>query len=166
MRAVLVALVGWSVLLSPVVVPAAHVVPGYGWPTTGRPQVVRAFDPPAQRWLSGHRGVDLRADPGQPVLSPADGTVTFSGTVVHRQVITVQDAAGRRHSFEPVTAGLPAGSVVRRGDRLALVAPGHCAAVGCVHWGVRAGQTYLNPLHLLPRPRAVLLPTGRIRAAE
>lgn len=166
MGVVLVVLLGWVSALSPVAVPGAFAAPGYGWPATGRPQVVRPFDPPAQRWLSGHRGVDLRADPGQPVLSPADGTVTFSGHVVNRQVITVQDAAGRRHSFEPVTDGLPAGAVVRRGDQLALVAPGHCTDVGCVHWGVREGQTYLNPLHLLPRARAVLLPTGRLTAAD
>ena len=161
MRRVLVVLLALSLLIAWPPGPAAAV--GYGWPVTARPQVVRAFDPPAQRWLSGHRGVDLRADAGQPVLSPTDGTVTFSGTVVDRQVITVQDAGGRRHSFEPVTEPLAAGTVVRRGDRLALVAPGHCTA-GCVHWGVRQGRTYVDPLGLLARPRAVLLPTGRVRA--
>lgn len=165
MRSVLVAaLVVCSLTLSVLAAPGARAGPGYGWPTPGRPQLVRAFDPPAQRWLAGHRGVDLRADPGQPVLSPADGTVTFSGTVVDRQVVTVQDAAGLKHSFEPVTEPLPAGSVVRRGDRLALVAPGHCS-VGCVHWGVRENRSYLDPVRLLPRPRAVLLPTGRLTAA-
>ena len=34
---------------------------GWSWPLSPRPAVLRAFDPPARPWLSGHRGVDLRA---------------------------------------------------------------------------------------------------------
>lgn len=160
MRALLLTLV--TVVL---VVPALFVLPTlpaearalHHWPATGRPQVLRPFDPPAQRWLRGHRGVDIAAADGAPVLSPADGTVTFSGRVVDRDVITVLDDTGLKHSFEPVADALPAGTRVRRGDRLAVVAAGHCAA-GCVHWGVRRGTEYVDPLRLLPRPRAVLLP--------
>ncbi|MFD1847448.1 hypothetical protein [Arthrobacter flavus] len=30
--------------------------PPWGWPLTPTPIVLRHFDPPAQRWLPGHRG--------------------------------------------------------------------------------------------------------------
>ena len=50
-------------------VPARHAAADTGpwtWPLSGTPVVLRAFDPPAQRWLAGHRGVDLAAEPGIP----------------------------------------------------------------------------------------------------
>lgn len=160
MRPVLLLLL---LLLSAVRAPEASAAVVPTWPVSARPHVVRAFDPPAQRWLPGHRGVDVRAGVGTAVLAPVDGTVTFSGRVVHREVITVQEPGGRRHSFEPVSRGLAVGTRVRRGEQLAVVAAGHCPG-GCLHWGVRVGGDYVDPLGLLPRPRAVLLPTGRLRA--
>ena len=65
--------------------------------------MLRAFDPPAKPWLSGHRGVDLQAaHDGAPVTSPAAGTVSFVGVVVDRPVITIDHGDGLRSSFEPV----------------------------------------------------------------
>ena len=61
---------------------------GWTWPVTPKPAVTRTFQPPAQKWLSGHRGVDLGAAPGTEVRSPAAGTVSFTGVVVDRPVIT------------------------------------------------------------------------------
>src|SRR6185436_17998854 len=49
------------------------------WPLEPRPTVVRRFDPPKKRWAPGHRGVDLSAAVGQPVLSAGEGVVAFSG---------------------------------------------------------------------------------------
>ena len=43
------------------------------------PEVVRGFDPPEQRWLPGHRGVDLTATPGAAVRAAGDGRVRFAG---------------------------------------------------------------------------------------
>ncbi|MDO5744624.1 MAG: M23 family peptidase, partial [Micrococcaceae bacterium] len=47
------------------------------WPLDPEPALLRAFDPPAQRWLSGHRGIDLAADPGNQVSAPSGGIVSF-----------------------------------------------------------------------------------------
>ena len=41
--------------------------------------VVRPFDPPAQRWLPGHRGVDLRTTVGARVRAAGAGRVAFAG---------------------------------------------------------------------------------------
>ncbi|MGX9901778.1 hypothetical protein ACW0JT_21495 [Arthrobacter sp. SA17] len=33
----------------------------WSWPLSPEPAVLRGFDPPDKPWLSGHRGVDLKA---------------------------------------------------------------------------------------------------------
>ncbi|MCB7137689.1 murein hydrolase activator EnvC family protein [Cellulosimicrobium marinum] len=131
--------------------------------------VVAPFDAPAQDWLPGHRGVDLAAAPGERVRSPAAGVVTFAGPVAGRDVVVVLHDGGLRTSLEPVTGTVRPGTRVDRGAPVGTVqAPpgtptssahgGHCAGV-CVHWGVRRGERYLDPLGLLgDRPPIVLLP--------
>ena len=133
---------------------------GWSWPLNPRPAVVRAFDPPERPWLSGHRGVDLRAAyDGAPVTSPAAGTVSFVGVVVDRFVITIDHGTGLRSSFEAVRSDLEAGDPVAEGDVLGWIQPGHCGPGHCVHWGVRRGETYLNPLAFVTDLRpSVLLP--------
>lgn len=135
--------------------------PRWEWPLSPRPAVVGAYRPPAQRWLSGHRGVDLAAAPGQEVRSPAAGTVSFSGTVVDRGVITVTTADGRRISMEPVAQQLPRGTRVSAGQRIALrdEQAVHEPCGTCLHWGVREGEEYVNPLLFVGDLRpSVLLP--------
>jgi murein DD-endopeptidase MepM/ murein hydrolase activator NlpD len=140
--------------------PAGPAPVGWEWPLTPRPTVLRAFDPPPKPWLSGHRGVDLRAaHDGAAVSSPASGTVSFVGVVVDRPVITVDHGNGLRSSFEPVDSGLARGAAVAEGDVLGWSQPGHCGPIPCVHWGVRRGEEYLNPLAFVTDLRpSVLLP--------
>jgi murein DD-endopeptidase MepM/ murein hydrolase activator NlpD len=133
----------------------------WSWPLSPRPAVLRVFDPPAKPWLSGHRGVDLEAPfDGAPLKSPASGTVSFVGTVVDRPVITIDHGNGLRSSFEPVASSLRAGSAVAEGDVLGQVQTGHCGpAPPCLHWGVRRGEDYVNPLAFVMDLRpSVLLP--------
>lgn len=122
--------------------------PRWQWPLSPAPDVVEPFRPPAKKWLSGHRGVDLAASAGDEVRSPAAGTVSFSGTVVDRGVITVTTPEGRRISFEPVAEPLPRGTRVTAGQRIAVRDPDamHEGCGGCLHWGVREGEDYVNPL--------------------
>lgn len=122
--------------------------PRWQWPLSPAPEVVEPFRAPAKKWLSGHRGVDLAASAGQEVRSPATGTVSFSGTVVGRGVITITTPEGRRISFEPVAEQLPRGIRVTAGQRIALRDPNavHEGCGGCLHWGVREGEDYVNPL--------------------
>jgi murein DD-endopeptidase MepM/ murein hydrolase activator NlpD len=124
--------------------------------------VLRAFDPPPKPWLSGHRGVDLEAaSDGVQVTSPAAGTVSFVGVVVDRPVITIDHGNGLRSSFEPVESTLAAGSVVAAGQPIGTLLTGHCAAASCVHWGVRRGDEYVNPLQFVMDLRpSILLPVG------
>lgn len=135
---------------------------GYTFPLHEPVEVARAFDTPEERWLAGHRGVDLHAAPGDPVLAPAPGVVTFVGPVAGRVVLTLRHPDGRRSSVEPVTPGVATGDVVEQGAVLGQVDGGttHCAPVTCLHWGVRApDDVYVDPLTLLAgRGPVVLLP--------
>lgn len=136
----------------------------WSWPLAGHPQVVNAFDPPAKPWLSGHRGVDLAAGQGAAVLAPTNAVVTFSGLVVNREVLTIAVTGGLRLSFEPVISVLKAGDSVVRGQEIGQVeGVTHCrdpAGTGsCLHWGVRRGEEYLDPLQFILDLRpSVLLP--------
>lgn len=133
---------------------------GWQWPIAPEPAVERGFDPPDQPWLPGHRGVDLRATAGQPVLAPTSGRITFSGPLAGRGVVVVAQPNGLRSTFEPVEAGLAVGEAVAAGQRVAQVSAvgGHCAPVVCLHWGVLRERTYLDPLVFLGRRPVVLLP--------
>lgn len=134
-------------------------------------RVLAPFDAPAQDWLPGHRGVDLAASSGEVVRSPAAGVVTFAGPVAGRDVLVVLHDDGLRTSLEPVTATVAPGTRVAAGTAVGTVERrpdgttsahhgGHCADA-CVHWGVRRGDRYVDPLGLLgDRPPVVLLPLG------
>jgi len=129
------------------------------WPLAPRPPVLRGFDPPPRPWLSGHRGVDLDYAAGTQVRSPAAGTVSFVGVVVDRSVITIDHGNGLRSSFEPVDSRLAEGTPVAAGQVIGTVLPGHCVAAQCLHWGVRDGEDYVNPLQFVLDLRpSILLP--------
>ena len=143
-----------------VAAPSPRAKAGWGWPLEPRPAVVRVFAPGAQPWLSGHRGVDLAARTGDPVRSPAAGTVSFLGWVVDRNVLTILHPDGVRSSFEPVDSAMTVGAAVTAGQVIGTVAAGpHCTPVECLHWGVRVGDDYVNPLQFVLDLRpSVLLP--------
>jgi murein DD-endopeptidase MepM/ murein hydrolase activator NlpD len=157
--------VAWAATPPPsVVTPVAD----WRWPLEPSPAVVRRFQPPPTPWSAGHRGVDLFASVGQPVLAAGAGVVSFSGVVAGVGVVSVEHAGGLRTTYEPVRARAPTGLPVAAGDRIGEVdaVPGHCAPLTCLHWGLVRGrgpqETYLDPLAWLglrPGP-PVLLPYG------
>ncbi|MGO4782596.1 M23 family metallopeptidase [Cryobacterium sp. W22_MBD10_FK3] len=131
----------------------------WSWPVGPPRDLVRPFEAPASRYGAGHRGIDLVAAEGHPVRSPADGVVTFVGTVVDRPVLSIQHGNDLVSSFEPVTATVSEGERVRAGQVIGIVAAGaHCTG-RCVHFGVRRHGQYVSPtLFLGGLARAVLLP--------
>jgi murein DD-endopeptidase MepM/ murein hydrolase activator NlpD len=142
--------------------PPAVTVSSWGWPLAPRPAVARPFRAPPTPWSAGHRGVDLESAVGQVVRSAGAGRVTFAGVVAGRGVVVVTHQGGLRTSYEPVDRWAPAGTAVQRGDPLGVLAggPGHCVPASCLHWGLRRGTTYLDPLALLEPVEPVLLPLG------
>ncbi|MFJ8585476.1 peptidoglycan DD-metalloendopeptidase family protein [Streptomyces sp. NPDC093595] len=140
------------------------------WPLgPPRPAVVRGWEPPASPYGPGHRGVDLAAPAGAPVRAAAAGRVSFAGPVAGRGVVTVTHPGpgpALRTSYEPLQPLVAVGTEVAAGQvvgRLTAELP-HCAPT-CLHWSLRRGTVYLNPLSLLPahllgRRPSRLLPVG------
>ncbi|MGX7757116.1 peptidoglycan DD-metalloendopeptidase family protein [Streptomyces angustmyceticus] len=130
------------------------------WPVGGAagigPTVIRGWEPPPSPWAAGHRGVDLAAASGAPVRAAAPGRVAFAGTVAGRGVLTIEvSGSGRpplRTTYEPVRPTVHKGQRVIAGQQVAVLqhGPFHCRAP-CLHWGLRRGKSYLDPLSLLPR---------------
>jgi murein DD-endopeptidase MepM/ murein hydrolase activator NlpD len=159
-----IALLGTVLLGAPDLGPAPGSAPGpaarFDWPVAA-PTVLRRFDPPPRPWLAGHRGVDLAASAGTPVRAAGAGTIAFAGSVAGRGVVSVAHSGGLRTTYEPVTAaGLRVGSAVPAGTLIGTLDPGHpgCPVAACLHWGLRRGGEYLDPLTLLGRGRVRLRP--------
>ncbi len=106
--------------------------------------VLRGFDPPAHDWLPGHRGVDLAAPVGSGVRAAASGRVSVAQVIAGRGVVTIVHGE-LRTTYEPVRASVRVGQRVDAGDVIGTVQAGHCAA-GCLHFGLKRGDEYLDPL--------------------
>jgi murein DD-endopeptidase MepM/ murein hydrolase activator NlpD len=140
--------------------PAAPVLAAlWAWPMAD-PVVVRAFERPPSPYAAGHRGVDLAAAPATPVLAAGNGVVAFAGMVAGRPVVSIDHGGGLRTTYEPVDPSVAAGQPVARGSPIGSLLSGHpgCPAVACLHWGLRRGDIYLDPLSLLEVPPVRLLP--------
>ncbi len=120
-------------------------------PLAGALAVTRPFEAPAHAYGPGHRGADLGGAPGTPVLAAGDGVVVFAGMVAGRPVVSIDHAGGLRTTYEPVDPAVGAGQRVARGSPIGTLTPGHhgCPVEACLHWGLRRGEDYLDPLLLL-----------------
>ncbi|MCW2599983.1 MAG: Peptidase [Frankiales bacterium] len=141
--------------------------PGFGWPLAGPPVVDRGFDPPATAYGAGHRGVDLQAVVGQPVLAAGAGRISYAGLLAGRGVVTVTHLDGLRTTYEPLAVTVRVGQVVARGAVLGQLSTGHASCrsgTHCLHWGLLRGDAYLDPLSLVVTGRVRLLPLGTVAA--
>lgn len=135
--------------------PAA--APGRTWQSPLHPLIVeRPFLAPSGPYSPGHRGVDLAASPGAIVRAPAPGVVRVAGRVALKAIISIEHPhmilgrAGWRTTYEGVLAGVAVGDRVRTGDPIGVVIL-HVHSGG-IHWGLKHGRVYADPLLLLRRP--------------
>ena len=133
------------------------------WPLQPRPPIASGFDPPAERWGRGHRGVDLLGHAGQQVHTVLAGRVTFAAPLAGRGVVVVDHGAFRT-TYEPVAASAAVGQLVARGEVVGRLqrARSHCLPRACLHWGLRRGDTYLDPLTLVGAGPIRLLPLSPV----
>ncbi|MFL6072869.1 MAG: murein hydrolase activator EnvC family protein [Mycobacteriales bacterium] len=145
----------------------AAVISGWRWPLDGPgggpPPVVRRFQAPSTPYGPGHRGVDLAGPAGAPVHAAGPGVVAFAGPVAGVGTVSVQHEGGLRTTYQPVDVLVAAGQHLAAGDVVGSLLPGHpgCSAVAplvCLHWGLRHGADYLDPLALFGRAHVRLLP--------
>ncbi len=131
------------------------------WPADG--PVLRPFTFGDDPYAAGqHRGIDVAAEPGSLVRSPASGVVSFAGSVPGGgRTVTVETADGYSVTLvhlgtiavvrqEALAEGAPVGTIGPTGDAE------HDASY--VHLGTRLtsdAQGYVDPLGLLPGGHAV-----------
>ncbi|KFF59261.1 hypothetical protein JF66_12625 [Cryobacterium sp. MLB-32] len=131
----------------------------WDWPTAPPHQIGAGFVAPLTPYSAGHRGIDVVAPEGTPVLAPADGVISFVGLVADRPVVSISQGGGVISALEPVQAEVNVGDRVVGGQRIGVTSSGgHCTNV-CLHFGVRRYGMYVSPLNFLDGvQRAVLLP--------
>jgi murein DD-endopeptidase MepM/ murein hydrolase activator NlpD len=121
----------------------------YSWPVRG--PVIRPFEPPANPYGTGHRGIDIAVPPGTRIRAPADGTVAFAGMIAGSLFISIDHPDGIRTSYSWISAiGVKKGQAVSRGDVIGhtgLGDPG--SAQPCLHFGARLNGVYIDPMLLL-----------------
>jgi len=164
-RLVVLLLTAAATVLAPVPAvaePAPPVPTLWTAPLVGELVVTRPFDRPPGPYAAGHRGVDLGGISGSPVLAAGDGVVVFAGMVAGRPVVSIDHTDGLRTTYEPVDPSVAAGQVVARGSPIGGLLAGHtgCPLEACLHWGLRRGEGYLDPMTLLRPPEVRLLPMG------
>lgn len=136
----------WACLLPPVASP-----------------VTRGYEPPACDYCPGHRTVEFRPRAGVGVVSPAPGTVRFSGQVAGTGYVVIELAAPWRRGSVVSVGGLLPRPDMDVGTRLAA---GQVvgASVGrpvtlSLRREVPGGEAvYSDPAPLLARPRPRLVP--------
>ncbi|MDO9557699.1 MAG: M23 family metallopeptidase [Coriobacteriia bacterium] len=107
-----------------------------------------------------HHGVDIAAPVGEPVLSFAEGEVSFAGRIPSDDggsvfAVTVRTADGLLVTVHPLSESwVSQGERVSVGDALGATSPSGDASVGepHVHLSVRKGEAYLDPSFLLSQP--------------
>lgn len=124
--------------------------------------VVDPFRAPAENWNAGNRGLEYATAAGDPVAASAGGQVVFAGPVAGGLHVVVLHDDGLRTSYSFLrTISVRRGDMVRQGQQVGT-------AEERLHFGVRAGDAYLDPallfgggppeVHLVPdelrRPRS------------
>lgn len=148
-----------AALVAAAVPAAAAAEPAWTWPLADEPTVARQFDPPQVRYGAGHRGADLAGAAGAAVLASGSGRISYAGLLAGRGVVVVVHGE-LRTTYEPVRAEVAVGQQVAVGQRLGVLEAGHagCPVPACLHWGLRRGDTYLDPVALVERGPVRLLP--------
>ncbi len=127
------------------------------WPVDGPVLRPFAFDH-AHPYAGGqHRGVDLGAPSGSPVLAPAKGIVSFAGTVpTGGKTVSIETAFGFTATLVHLgSIAVVRGAVVGEGSVVGTVGPSGVVDLPepYVYFGTRVTsdpQGYVDPLTLLP----------------
>lgn len=109
-------------------------------------RIVREYRPVAPYAAGGHRGIDLRARPGQPVRSPCRGIVAFRGAVAGGPPTVTIRCGKLRATVQRVRPSVVRGAAVVSGGAIGS------AAGEAVDLSARESDgTYLDPAALLRR---------------
>jgi lipoprotein NlpD len=139
-------------------VPDFDEAPSFLWPVAG--PVTSTFGRRSHSW---HRGIDIRADAGTPIIASAPGVVIASGFEPRYGLMVKIEHDG---GFVTVYAHnernvVDAGDEVAAGQTIARVGRTGRATGDHVHFEIRYDGRVYNPLYLLPLPpRSVHVEVG------
>ncbi len=139
-----------AVLVGQVVASAPVCAAGPEWMPPVPGGVVRPFQEPLAVYAAGHRGVDFSAAAGTPVRAANSGVVSFAGTVAGSLHVVVAHGGGIRTSYSFLQrVDVHVGEQVERGQIVGAAGgsgDGHTS--GVLHFGVRVGERYVDPMLL------------------
>jgi murein DD-endopeptidase MepM/ murein hydrolase activator NlpD len=130
-------------------VPGFEEAPAFQWPVVG--PVTSTF---GRRKRSWHRGVDIRADAGTPIVAAAPGLVIASGFEPrYGQMVKIEHDGGFVTVYAHNERNLvDVGHEVAGGQVIALVGRTGRATGEHVHFEIRYDGRVYNPLYLRPLP--------------
>jgi hypothetical protein len=138
------------------------------WPVDG--PVLRSFSfDRAHPYAAGqHRGIDVGAQAGAGVRAPADGTVTFAGTVpTGGKTVSIETPDGYTATLLHLgSIGTRRGAAVSEGSVVGTIGPSGVVDLAdpFVYFGVRRTsdeQGYVDPLQFLPSRPVIAAPVTR-----
>jgi murein DD-endopeptidase MepM/ murein hydrolase activator NlpD len=129
--------------------PAAPEYGTYQWPVRG--PVIRGFEPPSNPYGPGHRGIDIAAPFGSPMVAAQDGIVAFAGWIGGSLFISIDHPDGVRTSYSWLSSvNVTRGDSVSRGGLIGATGQGHPGMPPPhLHFGARIGAEYIDPMLLL-----------------
>jgi murein DD-endopeptidase MepM/ murein hydrolase activator NlpD len=101
-----------------------------------------------------HEGIDIAADPGEPIYAASAGTVIYSDDRMsgYGRAVIVRHADSTTSLYAHATSLLvQEGTPVSRGDPVATVGSTGRSTGPHLHFEVRVGETPVNPREVLPR---------------
>jgi len=124
----------------------------FDWPVNG--QVLKQFTP------NEHRGVDISASVGDPVVAAQDGVVHWVGRLPGGEpCISIDHPNGLSTTYLPVKATVSKGQPVKKGEKIGELSSeiDKSSDVSHLHLGLfktatRSNKQYLNPLDYLSEP--------------
>ncbi|HEY3722420.1 MAG TPA: peptidoglycan DD-metalloendopeptidase family protein [Acidimicrobiia bacterium] len=121
-----------------------HPVPG---------AVAAPFVAPKTRYGAGHRGVDFTAPAGTAVRAANAGEVVFAGAVAGSLHVVVAHPGNLRTSYSFLASvTVRRGQAVARGDVVGTAGGGAGEHAGVLHFGLRVGDRYVDPMVLFRPP--------------
>ena len=126
----------------PTVIP--HITSTFGWRT----------NPITGAGSKLHRGLDLRGQTGDPVLTVGDGTIRFAGHDPFLGTCVIVDHGGGLTSWYGHLSDLLVyeGMVVERGAAIGLVGTTGRSQAPHLHLSIKIGETSVDPLLVLGAP--------------
>jgi lipoprotein NlpD len=116
------------------------------WPVPGG----KLYSPFGMRNGHMHEGIDISAEPGTPVLAAADGKVTYSDNTIrgYGNMIVIKHTGNLSTVYAHNKRNLvKAGTIVKRGQKIAEVGQTGRATGPHLHFEVRVGKRAVNPMN-------------------